>query len=373
MPKLPAVPRRSRSQQILMIGRKHWDHDGYDPNARRAFRRALQCKTPALGRRVYASENERREFCNTCKSLVACTSCGHWATTQWQRQREWALPESRYLSITFTMPDTLWPLFAANPRLCRRLAEIAARVIGNYARVRKGAEVGVMPVLQTFNGKLEFNPHVHTLVTAGDLQTAGPQGVSSIFFDRYELRDSWQRLVMALLRGALEAGQLKSGMPRDEVERLLQEEEKRAWYPSHVQADEKGHFLSYGGRYQRRPPFTERRIISIANGFVWFWYMDKKTLRRETVRCTVQEFIDRWAQHIPQHYRHAVRHFGLFAPRRWAQVASAVFSILGTPQRPRPKRLPWAVAIQELGGLNPRVDHKGQPMKFVGHIAPEAS
>ena len=287
--------------------------------------------------------------------------------------REWALPESRYLSITFTMPDTLWPLFAANPRLCRRLAEIAARVIGNYARVRKGAEVGVMPVLQTFNGKLEFNPHVHTLVTAGDLQTAGPQGVSSIFFDRYELRDSWQRLVMALLRGALEAGQLKSGMPRDEVERLLQEEEKRAWYPSHVQADEKGHFLSYGGRYQRRPPFTERRIISIANGFVWFWYMDKKTLRRETVRCTVQEFIDRWAQHIPQHYRHAVRHFGLFAPRRWAQVASAVFSILGTPQRPRPKRLPWAVAIQELGGLNPRVDHKGQPMKFVGHIAPEAS
>jgi hypothetical protein len=54
MPKLAAVPRRSRSQQILIIGREHWDHDGYDPNACRVFRRALQCKTPALGRRVYA-------------------------------------------------------------------------------------------------------------------------------------------------------------------------------------------------------------------------------------------------------------------------------------------------------------------------------
>jgi len=110
MPKFSAVPPRSRSQQILIIGRKHWDHDGYDPNARRVFRRALQCETPALGKRVYASENEEREFCNTCKSLVACTSCGHWDTTQWQRQRECALPDGRYLSITFTMPKTLWPV-----------------------------------------------------------------------------------------------------------------------------------------------------------------------------------------------------------------------------------------------------------------------
>jgi hypothetical protein len=372
MPKFSAVPRRSRSQQILIIGREHWDHDGYDPNARRVFRRALQCKKPALGGRLYASENEEREFCNTCKSLVACTSCCHWATTQWQRQREYALPDGRYLSITFTMPKTLLPLFAANPRLCRKLAQIAARVIGSYARVRKGAEVGVMPVLQTFNGKLEFNSHVHTLVTAGDLPTAGTHGPSSIFFDPYELRGSWQRLVIVLLRGALQAGRLKFTMPRDEVERLLHEEEKRTWYSTHVRADEKEHFLSYGGRYVRRPPFAEQRILDIADGFVRFWYKDKQTHRRETQRCTVEDFIDLWAQHIPQRYRHAVKYFGLFAPRRWAQVASAAFTLRGKQQRPRPKRLPWAVAIQELGGLNPLVDYKGQSMKFVRHIAPVA-
>ena len=238
--------------------------------------------------------------------------------------------------------------------------------------MRKGAEVGVMPVLQTFNGKLEFNPHVHTLVTAGDLRTASKQGLSSIFFDGYELRGSWQRLVIALLRAALEVGQLKSGMPRDEVERLLRKEEKRTWYSTHVQGDEKEHFLSYGGRYVRRPPFAEQRIIHIADGFVRFRYKDKQTHRWETVRCTVDEFIDRWAQHIPERYRHTVRYFGLFAPRRWAQVASAAFTLMGRAQRPRTKRLPWAVAIQELGGPNPLVDYKGQSMKFVRHIAPVA-
>ena len=88
-------------------------------------------------------------------------------------------------------------------------------------------------------------------------------------------------------------------------------------YSTHVQADDKEHFLSYGGRYVRRPPFAAQRILGIGDGFVRFWYKDKETHRRETVRYTVEEFIDRWAQHIPQRYRHAVRYSGLFAPRGW--------------------------------------------------------
>jgi Transposase zinc-binding domain len=104
------------------------------------FRRALQCKTPELGGRVYVSEHEERVFPNTCKS-PACPSCGHWTTIQWQRERWCALPGGSYRGITFTVPDTLWPLFAANQRLCRKLAEIAARVIVSYARVRYGIEL----------------------------------------------------------------------------------------------------------------------------------------------------------------------------------------------------------------------------------------
>ena len=360
-------------QKLVIDGRKHWDHDGYDPDARRQFLRALHCKTPELGRRVYGSEDEEREFCNTCKSRMACSSCGSWATMQWQRKRMRALPECGYLAITFTMADTLWPLFAANPRLRRKLPEIAARVLMNYARVRKGAEIGVISILQTFNGKLQFNPHVHALVTAGDLLSADSQGGSKIYFVDIKLTRSWQRLVIALLRRALEAGQLKSGMARDEVTHLLQQEEKRAWAWTHVHADTKEHFLHYGGRYVMRPPISENRILDIANGFVHFWYNDKKTLRRETVFCQAQEFIDRWAQHMPQRYRHSVGYFGLFGPRRWARVAAAVFTILGIEERPQPKRLPWALGIQQLGSPNPLLDRKGQPMKFVRHLAPAAT
>jgi hypothetical protein len=262
-------------------------------------------------------------------------------------------------------------MFADNPRVCCKLAEIAARVIVSYARVRCGTELGVMPILHTFNGKLEFNSHVHTLVTAGDLQAVGAQGPRTIFFDREQLMRTWQRLVIALLRGVLEAGQLKSGMVRAELGCLLKREETRPWRV-HVHAfDGKEHFLRYAGRYVRRPPHRaaadsqrRRRICTV------LVIKDKRLRRRENVQCTVEEFIDRWAQHIPNRYRHAVRQFGLFAPRRWARAATAVFTIIGQKLRPRPKRRPWAIAIQQQFGRNPLLDPMGQPMNWVRHLAP---
>ena len=126
------------------------------------------------------------------------------------------------------------------------------------------------------------------------------------------------------------------------------------------------------GAMVRRPPIAQWRILAIEDGFVRFWCKDKRLHRWVAVQCTIEEFIDRWSQHIPKRYRHAVRHFGLFAPRRWTQVAATVFANLGTKQRPRPKRLPWAIAIQAQFGRNPRLDKNGQPMKFVRHLAAAA-
>src|SRR5947209_7713310 len=91
-------------KQILSQTHAHWDHDGFQQEARGAFRKALQCRTPILGAEVYASQCGERIVYHTCKSR-ACPSCGHRATIQWQRDRWWALPDVPYKGITFTMPD----------------------------------------------------------------------------------------------------------------------------------------------------------------------------------------------------------------------------------------------------------------------------
>lgn len=363
---LSEKPRTSSLQKILIEGREHWDHLDYDPDCRFSLLRAVQCKTPKLGRRIYASNNEEAAFCNTCKS-PACASCGQWSTIQWQRERWCALPEGPYRAITLTMPNTLWPLFASNPRLCRKLAEIAARVIVGHARVRRGVEVGVIPILHTFNGKLEFNSHVHALVTGRNLQR---QNGASIFYDRDQLMRSWKRLVIALLRAALEGNCVDSTTSHDKIERLLQHEETRDWRV-HVQAfDGKEHFLRYAGRYVRRPPVSERRIMGTSDGVVSFWYKDKRLGRRETVTLTIKDFIDRWAQHIPKRYRHSMRYFGLFGPRRWNRVAEAIFLLVREKRRRPPNRLPWAISVQKLSGRNPLLDSKRVRMTFVSHLPP---
>jgi len=130
----------------------------------------------------------------------------------------------------------------------------------------------------------------------------------------------------------------------------------------------KEHFLRYAARYVRRPPIAQRRITCIEGRGVRFWTKDKKLRRRVEVQCTPEEFVDRWAQHLPDDYQHAVRTFGLFAPRSLGQTCAAIFAILGQRQRPRPKPRPWADSIKRDFGHNPLLDHKGQQMKWVRRL-----
>src|SRR5262249_27612041 len=94
------------------------------------------------------------------------------------------------------------------------------------------------------------------------------------------------------------------------------------------------HFLRYAGRYVRRPPIAQHRITFIGERSVRFWSKDKKQRRRVYVTCSLEEFIDRWAQHIPERYQHTVRSFGLFAPRLLSQTSAAIFVLIGQTQRP---------------------------------------
>ena len=67
-----------------------------------------------------------------------------------------------YKGITFTMPDLLWSFFRDNRFLVPALSALAANAILISAAARQGLQVGIITFPQTFNGWLEFNPHVHT-------------------------------------------------------------------------------------------------------------------------------------------------------------------------------------------------------------------
>jgi hypothetical protein len=363
---------QNQLRDLLVQTRPYWDRPETRPAVRAGYAKALQCQTIELGAEVFSSDNEEKVFRHTCKSRP-CSSCGYRATVRWQRERFAALPDVPYKGITFTMPDVLWPLFHDNPHLATALSALAARVIQTRISIRSGLRVGVMAILHTFNGKLEFNSHVHTLVTAGGLYGLSDMWVSTVFYERNRLMEGWRRSVIRLLRTALGCGQLVSSLTADELETLLTEQENRWWSVKIQSYNSKTHFLGYAGRYVRRPPIAQKRITYVDQQIVRFWYKDKRLRRRIDVEVTTEEFVDRWGQHIPERYRHAVRSFGLFAPRATQRTFDAVFAILGQERRPRPKPRPWAESIMRDFKRNPLLDSKGKPMTWTRRIAAKPS
>jgi len=211
------------------------------------------------------------------------------------------------------------------------------------------------------------------MVTGGGLSESSDTWLCRVYYDRDPLMKSWRKAVIALLRAALRAGQLHTKMTVDQMEEMLTQQEKRWWSIKIQSFEDKGHFLQYAGRYVKRPPIAQRRITSIGERTVTFWFKDKRLRRRVEVQCSLEEFIDRWSQHIPEPRHHAVRSFGLFAPRALRHTSAAIFAILGQERRPRPKPRPWADSIKRDFGHDPLLHHTGKRMKWVRRLAPKAS
>ena len=165
--------------------------------------------------------------------------------------------------------------------------------------------------------------------------------VHRVFYIRRILTHLWRKAVLDLLRAALRSGVLETRMTATETEAMLVEQER--WWSIRIQSfDSTEHFLQYAGRYARRPPIAQRRITYIGEQMVQFWAKDKKLRQLVKIQCRLEEFIDRWAQHIPKRYRHAVRYFGLFAPRAVSQTFDAIFAAIDYKRQPRPAPLRWA-------------------------------
>lgn len=212
------------------------------------------------------------------------------------------------------------------------------------------------------------------MVTGGGLHVSSGSWHHRVRYNRDGLMMCWRKAVIELLRAALRAGFLKTEMTVHQMESMLIQQEKRRWIVKIQSFESREHFLRYAGRYVRRPPIAQRRITCISERSVTFWTKDKRMGgRRVNVQCPPNEFIDRWAQHIRERYQHAVRAFGLLAPRTLRQTSAAIFAILGQKQRPRPRPRPWADSLKRDFGINPLLDKMGNEMKWVGRLAPEAS
>jgi hypothetical protein len=355
-------------KQILAATRDQWDRPEIRSSVRRNFAKVLECRTLALGAEVYASQTEKKICYHTCKSR-ACPSCGHRATELWQRQQEVALPDVRYEGITLTMPDVLWPFFQENRHLLHDLPRVGAAAIEHWVKVSFGVRVLIVVVPHTFGRNLNFHPHLHVLVSAGGLQESQGRWIP-IAFDKAALMAVWRFAVINYLWEAVQAKVLKSELSQEKVKAVLQTQYRRHWIIHVAHFKSKRQFLRYAGRYVRRPPIAQHRFLEINDHEVVFLTKDLKQKRTVETRLSTQAFVATLAQHIRDRYQHAIRYFGLLAPRSIRLTSAALFAVLGQQKRHRPPRLSWANSLRQHFGVDPLMDSQGRPMHRVGRLRP---
>lgn len=281
------------------------------------------------------------------------------------------LPDIPFAGIGLTMPDVFWPIFQRNRRLLDDLPAIGAGVLQDWAEQKFNARVAILVVRHTFGAHLNFNAHLHILVSTVGLSKTNDRLVHDIRFYRDAIVKKWRDALLDYLAMALDAGLLSAHLSRPGLTKLIEDHRDRWWSAKVDTFNSKGAFLRYISRYLRRPPLAEYRLLPGGDYVVRFLTKDKRLHRTVITTYTPQEFIARLTDQVQDRYRHGVRYFGLLAPQSIGKSYEVFMALLGQRRPPRPKRLRWAASIQKTFGKNPLLDSDGRRMYWVGRIAPD--
>jgi hypothetical protein len=158
---------------------------------------------------------------------------------------------------------------------------------------------------------------------------------------------------------------------------LLQQVPAKVWnqkwvvHAQHAGSGQK--VLDYLGRYVFRIAISNSRLESLQDGQVTFRYRDNRTQQIKRVRLPIQEFVQRFLQHVLPKGLTKVRHYGLSSSACRQRHAIAMALLQTTPPAAPPDTPP------ALGDPNPpqhpeqiaRCPHCGRGrLIYLGQILP---
>ncbi len=256
-----------------------------------------------------------------CKGRF-CPTCSSGETEEWSRLIEEDVLQVNHRHVVFTIDEGLRTVFQRHRGLLKEFMNEAVRIVQEWFQKKFKVTPGIIAGLHTFGARLNFNPHVHMLVTMGGMKKNGEwKWYDYIPFPM--LRKQWQTVVMKLIRRSLKEIEKKKVQP------LLQKAYTANGEGFYVYAPkQKGNVkeqLKYIGRYIRRPAIALHRIEEYDGQYVSFRYHDKNDGQEKREKVTVEEFISRLIVHIPDEQFKTIRYYGVYS-RRIKAICKKVIS-----------------------------------------------
>ncbi|MBI5222345.1 MAG: transposase [Candidatus Magasanikbacteria bacterium] len=301
----------------------------------------------------------------SCKSRL-CNACGKVATDRWINKTMNDLPPVEYYHLTFTVPLEIRNLMFEDKRLLSLIHQAASTTILSWLKERNQSLPVILQVLHTFGRDLKFHPHIHALVSAGglDIETKKIWLVNN----HWPRRALERRFKANLLNLLLKKKKIDFGLKH----RLW----KIEWYIHTALAPVlAGLTARYIGRYTRRPPLSEARIVGYNPDFggrVSFkyedWYENKQT---KIMTLTTIQFIERITWHIPPKHLRLVQRYGLFHNRvknKYLPILQKMFGEQTKENKPQDPQT-WRERQAKLTGQDPLICPECQAEMVLTEVA----
>jgi hypothetical protein len=355
-------------RRIFFDEHKHWDnfeiihHKNLRPNVIKEVKKFKECGNPKNGFKLFVCEgcHDIKRVPFRCKGRF-CTTCSCGETEEWGRLLSEEVFQVNHRHVIFTIDEGLRNIFLKHRYLLKEFMDEAVGLIQQWFEKKFKVTPGVIAGLHTFGSRLNFNPHVHMLVTMGGMKKNG-EWKTYDYIPFHMLRKQWQTVVLKLIRRRV------SGAEKKRIQPLLQKAFSANGEGFYVHAPkQKGNVkeqLKYIGRYIRRPAIALGRIEEYDGQFVIFKYKDKTDGNEKREKVTVEEFIGRLVRHIPDENFKTIRYYGVYSRKKKAECKTKVAIFQETVKRQIVKvkkvlkKRNWSQRIKDQTGKDPMVCSK---------------
>ena len=298
------------------------------PSHRQAMWAIEHCRTERLGGQVYGCPNcqEFRYSYHSCRNRH-CPKCQQEQTQAWLKVQQELLLPAPYFFLTFTLPSELRDLVRANQKalyalLFRASAEAAQKLALDPRHI--GGQIGLVGVLHTWTRNLIYHPHVHYLAPGGGLHSDGKTWLAARkgFFLPV-------RPLSKLFRAAFRCGLQKLKL-FDKVPSKVWSQE---WVVHCKPVGDGQAALKYLAPYIHRVAISNRRLLSfdhrgsMESSQVTFQYRASDSGQLKKCSLSVEQFFQRFLQHVLPHAFVKVRYYGFFGASLRRKLAALQFRL----------------------------------------------
>jgi len=291
----------------------------------------------------------RLQQCDHCQTeKILYNSCGNrnCPTCQGERAVKWVnarveelLPVS-YFHIVFTVPKELRRIFLYNKQLMYKI--LFKSQSQTLIRVMKKVfgTIGFMSVLHTWDQKLDYHPHIHTIIAGGGLLSDKSEWKPSrknFLFPKAILSEVFRSKTLFYLNKAF-----KKGMIRFPPKLKYMETKKsfismcygvsKKYWNVHTKKPFGGplQVLKYLSRYTHKVGISNSRLVSYDGKSVVFKYRDRNDGNKEkTMSLPKDLFIQRFMMHILPKKFVKIRFYGFLSNRFKKNNLKLISDIIG--------------------------------------------